>query len=278
MQAAEVTVEAALKRGRLMLKTTPIAVLIVFIIGAPFTGMAGLPRWTSGVVFLMSFPLAWLTWSILVTRWRIWALQHVRNTHELFGTAVSEKLIWPEGSWFERTEIRTAEQRAMLGSLVVRLGTADVWKDDPEVPEVTEIHWSLKELSVTSVLMVAIVLAGMYMIFKDPSDIWGWALVIFCGIIGGRDILKLSDRRTRIRLDDHGITLLDQPCIPWERVTADRVAINGSGRSSYTALEFRHPNGAEEVRIDQLDLSKADLRHRLRVYRFRSGHFPRHTS
>lgn len=93
--------------------------------------------------------------------------------------------------------------------------------------------------------------------------------------VGGMDIRKLSDRRTRIRLDEQGTTLLDQLCIPWESITEDRVTVKGSGRSSQTALEFRHRNGAEEIRIDQMDLSKEELRHRLRVYRFRSGHFPK---
>lgn len=279
MQAAEVTVETALERGRSMLKTAPLAVLILLIVTAVFVGpKIGLPTWAIGVVFALAFPLAWLTWSILVTHWRIWALLHVRNTQELFGNAVDEKLIWPEGSWFQRTEIRTAGQRAMFEALSVRSSTSDVWNDDPGISDVTEIRWSLKELIVTGVIAIAIILVGVYMIFKDPSDILGWALLVLVVIIGGMDMRKLIDRRTPIRLDDQGITLLDQPCIPWETITGDRVALNGSGRSSYTALEFRHPNGAEEIRIDQMDVSKDELRHRLRVYRFRSGHFPKHSS
>ena len=279
MQAAEVTVEAALKRGRLMLKAAPPAVIVVVLVASVFGGSyIGLPSWTIAIALPLAFVLAWLTWSVLVTRWRIWALLNVRNTQQLFETAVAEKLIWPEGSWFQRTEIRTAGQRATLEALGVRSNTPDVWNDDPEVHDVTEIHWSRTEFIVTSVTAIAVILVGVYMIFKDYSDILGWALVGIVVILGAKDIRKLSDRRTRIRLDLHGITLLDRPCIPWETITEDRVALKGSGRSSYTALEFRHPNGAEEIRIDQMDLSKDELRHRLRVYRFRSGHFPKHSS
>ncbi len=279
MQAAEVTVEAALKRGRLMLKTAPLSVFILLILAAVFLGpKVGLPTWTTGIALALAFPLAWLTWSVLVTRWRIWALLNVRNTHELFDTAVAEKLIWPEGSWFQRTEIRTAGQRATLVALGVRLGTPDVWNDDTEVPDVTEIRWSRNELIVISVTMIVIALVGVYLIIKNPSNITGWGMIGIAVFVGGMDVRKLSDRRTRIRLDDQGITPLDQPCIPWETITEDRVTVKGSGRSSQTALEFRHPNGAEEIRIDQMDLSKEELRHRLRVYRFRSGHFPKHSS
>lgn len=62
----------------------------------------------------------------------------------------------------------------MLEAFSVRLGTPDVWNDDPEVPDVTEIHWSRKELIVTSVTMIVIALVGVYMIIKDPSNITGW--------------------------------------------------------------------------------------------------------
>ena len=279
MQAAEVTVEAALKRGRLMLSTAPVAVLILLLVAAVVVGPRfGLPAWTIVIALPLSILLAWLTWSVLVTRWRILALLNVRNTQELFETAVAEKLIWPEGSWFQRTEIRTAGQRATLEALGVRLGTPDVWNDYTEVPDVTEIRWSRNELIVISVTMIVIALVGVYLIIKDPSNITGWGMIGIAVFVGGMDVRKLSDRRTRIRLDDQGITLLDQPCIPWETITEDRVTVKGSGRSSHTALEFRHPNGAEEIRIDQMDLSKDELRHRLRVYRFRSGHFPKSSS
>lgn len=94
MQAAEVTVEAALKRGRLMLIAAPPAVFVVVLVASVFGGSyIGLPSWTIAIALPLAFVLAWFTWSILVTRWRIWALLHLRNTQELFEAAVGEKLI-----------------------------------------------------------------------------------------------------------------------------------------------------------------------------------------
>lgn len=49
--------------------------------------------------------LAWLWWSISVPRWRLWAYTRVEDLDALHQAAVSAGLLWPEGHFFERTEI-----------------------------------------------------------------------------------------------------------------------------------------------------------------------------
>jgi hypothetical protein len=272
----EVSVEAALKRGNLLLKVAPLAVIFM---GMGLSGFilpgTGMPGWLIAVCFVGSFAAGWLVWSILVTHWRIWALTHVRNVHSLFDIAVSEKLIWPTGSWFERTEIRTAEQRAMIEALAVRASVPDVWNDDPLVPTMTELRWSRTEHAVTLVVGIVVVGIGVYMVVNEISKLWGLAMVAITIIVGGKDVPRLRDRPAQITIDEHGITLVDKAHFTWANITRERVVTKGSGRSSYTALEFQHPVGSVEVKIDQMDMSKEELRHRLRVYRARSGHLPK---
>ena len=66
---------------------------------------------------LISWPASWLTWSFLVTRWRIWAYERVENLDELKAIAVEAKLLWPEGHARERTEIRTPAQKQRISEL-----------------------------------------------------------------------------------------------------------------------------------------------------------------
>lgn len=159
-----------------------------------------------------------------------------------------------------------------------RLMLPDVWNDDPEVPTLTGIHWSRSALIVTGVIMAAIALIGSNTIISEPSDIGGWCMVVISVPIGGADIRKRSDRLSPVRLDELGITPLEPPCIAWDRILEERVTVESSGRSSHTALEFLHTRGAAEIRIDQMDNSKKELRHRMQVYRLRSGHFPKSSS
>lgn len=67
--------------------------------------------------FLVSWPLAWLTWSLLVPRWRVWAYGRVENLDELKACAVAVGLIWREGHFLERTELRSPSQQRRIREL-----------------------------------------------------------------------------------------------------------------------------------------------------------------
>ena len=71
----------------------------------------------AGLTFFASWPLAWLTWSLLVVRWRVWAYERVDDLDELKMHAVAAGLIWRDGHFFERTEIRSQHQRKRIRDL-----------------------------------------------------------------------------------------------------------------------------------------------------------------
>jgi len=87
----------------------PIVVLISLMNGADEVGGPGV---LIGLVliFLLSFVAAWFAWSVQVPRWRVWAYRRVNDIEALKDSAVSAGLIWPEGHFFQRTELRTAAQ------------------------------------------------------------------------------------------------------------------------------------------------------------------------
>ena len=70
------------------------------------------------IAIVLPSGLAWIWWSFKVSRWRIWALQNVDDWRKLERLAVLSLLIWPRGSIFEKTEIKTNEQRALEAELL----------------------------------------------------------------------------------------------------------------------------------------------------------------
>jgi hypothetical protein len=68
-------------------------------------------------LFLLGISLAWLWWSVMVPRWRIWAWSRVADTDDLRERAVRTGLIWPEGHVLERTEFRDAATKRVLREL-----------------------------------------------------------------------------------------------------------------------------------------------------------------
>jgi hypothetical protein len=68
-------------------------------------------------VLVVSFLAAWAWWSWSVPRWRLWAYERVPSTGELQQKAQAAGLLWPRGSFFERTEIKTLAQRQQQADL-----------------------------------------------------------------------------------------------------------------------------------------------------------------
>jgi len=62
--------------------------------------------------FLCGFVLAWLYWSISLPKWRLWAYERVVDIPKLKRAAVDTGLMWREGHFFERCEIKSAAHAA----------------------------------------------------------------------------------------------------------------------------------------------------------------------
>ncbi len=91
-------------------------------------GLASLLRLPPAIPTLVAavggWVCAWLTWSVLTPRWRLWAYTHVEDLGELKRLAVADRLIWPDGHIFGRTEIAPRRLRERLRELEAKKGAA----------------------------------------------------------------------------------------------------------------------------------------------------------
>lgn len=69
--------------------------------------------------FAAGFVFAWTWWSYFIVKWRLWAFNSVKaeNWPELKRRAIEEKLIWEDGNYFEKTEIRTTKEQAQIDEI-----------------------------------------------------------------------------------------------------------------------------------------------------------------
>jgi hypothetical protein len=58
------------------------------------------------VIGLLAIPGAWLWWSYHIPQWRRWAHRRGADPVRLQELGEYSSLVWPHGSFFERTEIR----------------------------------------------------------------------------------------------------------------------------------------------------------------------------
>jgi hypothetical protein len=77
-------------------------------------------------VILFAPGIIWLWWSVQVPKWRLWAYERVDDIGELKRRAIEARLIWPDGSVFSRTEIKSAAQAARERELEQRASKLSV--------------------------------------------------------------------------------------------------------------------------------------------------------
>ncbi|PYS66815.1 MAG: hypothetical protein DMF69_24970 [Acidobacteria bacterium] len=92
----------AVARGHLTV-TLPVIVVIVLggFIGRLFAGRGGV---LAGIV--IGALVGWPCWSFLISRWRDWVEDRGLAPEDVQSLAASSFLLWPQGSFFERTECR----------------------------------------------------------------------------------------------------------------------------------------------------------------------------
>ncbi|MDF1699392.1 MAG: hypothetical protein P1U56_26300 [Saprospiraceae bacterium] len=108
----QLTVNKAIWKGHQMVNFPVTFIMIVGFGLTIYFSNLGLGSLYTGLLGCCTFIFMWLWWSIQTTKWRILAFGNVRNVHELKRRAIEEKLIWGDDSWFNRTEIWTAEQKS----------------------------------------------------------------------------------------------------------------------------------------------------------------------
>jgi DNA-directed RNA polymerase subunit M/transcription elongation factor TFIIS len=112
MNDAKISIEAAIGKGKKYINSP----LPFVFLGTILLGMYGMKYSLWFIVFSIvgGFVMSWLYWSIAITKWRIWAFSNVENICDLEREAIKHQLIWQRGSIFEKTEIRSKNEKALI--------------------------------------------------------------------------------------------------------------------------------------------------------------------
>ncbi|WP_443749416.1 hypothetical protein [Asticcacaulis solisilvae] len=116
-----VTVEEALQRARMTINMPAVCIMLACLGQALVivpSGTAPLPvLYGSGLLGILGWPLSWLYRSVQTPHWKLWAYSGAGNAREMKAAAIAAKVIAPDGSLFERTEICSPEMRAEIRRL-----------------------------------------------------------------------------------------------------------------------------------------------------------------
>jgi hypothetical protein len=88
-----------------------VSVPVFFIAGVVATVAYAIAPLLVLVGTLVGIGLGWLWWSFAIARWRDWVESVGLRSDDVQDLAVQTWLVWPRGSWLERTEFRRRNGR-----------------------------------------------------------------------------------------------------------------------------------------------------------------------
>lgn len=271
----EISVNKAINRGHLIVNI-PVFICIIGIPALSFylSNQNLIPKWGIGIGFVLGFVIAWLVWSFMVTKWRIWAFENVRNVHELKKRAIQEKLIWNDGNIFEKTEIRNSEDKSRLKKLEKKFEQEDEYREDHSLPLKMEIHYSKAYNYVE--LGVSILIIGVGIYFFTKADIKQYILGAIISGIGLystiKEFRKALDTKPKIIIDSRGIQTKNVEFKNWSSIKSEEVIQEGYGKSAKSYLiYFYDEEEFEKIEIDSLNVTHRELENIIRTYRIRNN-------
>ena len=95
----------AISRGQLLIGW-PVRLLLFSSFGVAYFFFERSSSLVGTLIAVGGFAAAWLWWSYFIPLWRSWAHERGADPEELQELGVRASLVWPKGSFLERTEIR----------------------------------------------------------------------------------------------------------------------------------------------------------------------------
>lgn len=263
-----ISVDEALSKGQRMLNIPVFIISFVFFtMGIVFLILKVWPIWVTFVSIILGFILSWLWWSFMITKWRLWAFENVRNVHELKKRAIQNKLIWPDGSIYEKTEIRNKTETDKWNSLQIKFKKEDVFQDDSSIPDEVKIFYSKSKNFFEMLVMIGCLAFGFYgIVFKD-NYILGFALVLIGAYFSFKEYKEATNIDPQIILNDKGLKTISSKFYEWKDIHNDEVIRQGSGKNTTHNLVFNHPDGAVNLKIDDFNTDFKKLNKLLIHYR-----------
>jgi hypothetical protein len=271
-----VSVDEAIQKGRRMVVYPRLVLFFTFMLVVFFWGIFN--QQSGGYVFLgmgAGLLAGWLYWNITSTRWKVWAYDNVRNVHELQKRAVKEGIIAKEGGFWDKTVIKSADDRQKLDALQSKFDVPDVFVDDLQIPAETQIFFS-KSKNLFGLISGLLVLLGGVVMMILTKEFESLIFVAVGGYLAYKEYKNLADTDPQITLNAGGISTSSAPFYNWNDITDEDVILVSHGKSSSHNLVYSYPEGSVSLDIGPLGVTHHELENLLRIYRGRSEEKVKH--
>jgi len=266
-----VSVDDAIKKGKRLVNYPGTTIMfgtlgICFYLGVQHI----MPFWIVPLGFILSFLFSWIYWSFMITKWRLWAFENVRNVHELKKRAIHEKLIWPDDSFFEKTEIRSMADKEKWNTLLYKFSKKDVFIDDFTISNETIIYFSKSKSFTEMVICIGCFIVGICLIIGNNNYLLGFIMSAFGTYFGFKKFKNATNAEPQIIINEKGIKTASTDFHEWKDIKYEDVISEGIGKDTSHFFKYNYPNGSVDLKIDNLDTNYDKLNKLLILYRGRN--------
>jgi hypothetical protein len=269
-----VTVDSAIKKGRVQLFLIPLLILLGMMVisvlvtshvkngsnWVPFCGVAGL---------IMTIALPFLYYFLMLTRWRIWAFSNIRNVHELKQRAILGQIYPKDNSFLWRLEIKTAEQKQQIANLEQKFEQPDVFIEDHQIPFETAYSYSQVENFFYLLFTLAFII-GAIALFTMNQKGAGILLLLGSFVLGRMGYKRYQAKEPLLIISNEGITTKNDGFHPWRDIQNEQIFFVSAGNASYYGISYETAGVTIKMSLKELTgLSSYKIDHVLRTYRGR---------
>lgn len=261
-------------RGQIIVNVPVILIMFGIIVGGWYLVIFKSLLWYWGLISFLIGPLiAWVFWSFMITHWRIWAFSRIEDHRELKDQAIDGMLIWKDGSFFERTEIRTTRQRNIIDELEQRFEDSKIYRkfvDDLSIPDKVEYKYSKSGLIVGILLYSSIIGCGIYLVSIPGVNTLGVFSIIIGIIFLRRTYKEFSNSQLSLILSNQGITTNGE-LIEWKYISNETAKMKGYGQYRKAYLIFDLSGVNFQIMLADYNIKLSTLRYQLKIFRGRAN-------
>lgn len=251
-----VTVKQALTKGKITVNI-PVFIIMFGVICCLFyfSAIKKIPFYFTPLSFVIGPFCGWIYWSFAIVKWKLWAFKNVRNKNELQEKAIRIGLIWPDNSFFNKTEIWSEHQKKEWKIIEKKITKEDVVKDDLSIPFETIIKFSkiIFWLNITGV--ITLILLSIYFYSKDEKIELHIILFLVYALYLLYSSYKNKAKNAFIKLNEKGIETSEIDFIEWKNVKNIKVIREGFGKYIKYFLLFTFDK-KEETFEEKINLKK----------------------
>ena len=261
MYQYQTSVSEAIDKARWPLKWFPTILLFASIVVGMIS--SNITKTPSALLLTpLGIIVAIILWYIHSVKWRLWAIDNVKDIHRLYQVAQREQMLTNPFGWWNRASLKwSAQGRVLLELEEERLRAPRILEQVSNTPETIEFKYS------RSTIYIGIPFTLFMVGFLVFVPVKAGLLVAFFVLAGAAFMIyqmvslwqRIQKHPFMIRLDPNGLTIESNSIIPWATITDCHIEIRGTGKHSRHYFTVYTIDNYFEIEVNEMAGSSSNL-------------------